>query len=261
MVVGDSFAHGNCVPEGKDTAADLRSLGFTGVTVGYEGSGPLSQLGTIVEYAPITRPKHIVWLFFEGNDVSDYGLELKRQPLPEYLRTDGFTQHLAERQNEIDGIWKPWVEHELASGKSPAPPVPKPGVLDNLFHFDRLSIENVLKLRSFRGLIGTRFRWPVPCPFVPDHAAVLRRAQQVIDAWGGDILFVYLAADLGADSEDYVCKDAILKNVQRMGIKVVDFEAVLRAHQDGAPFQNVRGMHYNAKGYRLLAEKIAPLLK
>src|SRR5688500_17872191 len=71
VVVGDSFAQGECVPEGRDNIALLRAQGHNIISLGASGSGPLIELAIIREYGLKLKPKIVFWYFYEDNDPVD----------------------------------------------------------------------------------------------------------------------------------------------------------------------------------------------
>ncbi|MFK7820772.1 MAG: hypothetical protein AB8G99_18785, partial [Planctomycetaceae bacterium] len=56
-VVGDSFAHGWCVPSESNFASHIRTLYPKTVNLGSAGHGPLLNLAAIREYLPSHKPK------------------------------------------------------------------------------------------------------------------------------------------------------------------------------------------------------------
>jgi hypothetical protein len=56
VLLGDSFAMGQCVGPGEDIAGRLRATGTRALTLGYAGKGPVATLATLREYAEPLRP-------------------------------------------------------------------------------------------------------------------------------------------------------------------------------------------------------------
>ena len=69
---------------------------------------------------------------------------------------------------------------------------------------------------------------------------------------------------MDTDDEEHPWREFVLNTVTELGIPTLDIEnEVFAPHDDPAslfPFRNL-GYHYNAKGYRLIAEAIADRLK
>ena len=70
--IGDSFTEAGNVPE-KDTFVRLvgEKLGVTAVNLGREYYGPQQELAVLRRYALGYEPRSIVWVIFEGNDLTD----------------------------------------------------------------------------------------------------------------------------------------------------------------------------------------------
>lgn len=71
LIVGDSFAWGSCVQQSENVAAVLRRAGYPTSSVGVGGYGPIFELATLKEYGERFKPKIVLWLYFDGNDISD----------------------------------------------------------------------------------------------------------------------------------------------------------------------------------------------
>ena len=92
------MVHGARVQPGDDIAAQIRDLGHPAVNLGFSNDGPLLELATLSEYGLRLRPRAVIWVYFEGNDLTDLAEE-KTSPLLRAYLHDGYSQHLAERQN------------------------------------------------------------------------------------------------------------------------------------------------------------------
>ena len=59
------------------------------------------MLGQLKEYARFAKPRTVLWLFYEGNDLHDLTVERRNPQLMHYLGS-GALQGLRDRQSEID---------------------------------------------------------------------------------------------------------------------------------------------------------------
>ena len=106
LALGDSYTHGVCVPSDKGFVAVIRARHPDTVNLGVNSHGPLTSLATLKEYGPILRPKLVLWFYYEGNDLRDLnGWEKNSLLLMKYV-SSSFSQHLFERQPEIDRALK-----------------------------------------------------------------------------------------------------------------------------------------------------------
>jgi hypothetical protein len=112
LLVGDSFTHGDCVNRPHDVASVLRKYSKKNVlNLGQGGNGPLIEYATLREYLT-PNVKNVLWLFYEGNDLSDLKSELENKILNKYLTNQKFKQDLKFRQNQIDKVLTDFVERE-----------------------------------------------------------------------------------------------------------------------------------------------------
>ena len=109
VIIGDSFAHGGCVQEGKDVAGRLRHRGFPTINMGMRGNGPLLELATLKEYGLPHKPKLVLWLYYEGNDLDGLKISQKNTFLNRYLYSE-YSQNLISRQSEVDQLLKSYAK-------------------------------------------------------------------------------------------------------------------------------------------------------
>ena len=100
-VVGQSFAQGYCVRDGKGFVDLLRTHNQVALNLGTSGQSSLLQLAAIKEYLPRYEPKTVLWIFTEGIDLPDLYIE-STHPLSRRYLDPTFSQHLLTRQPEID---------------------------------------------------------------------------------------------------------------------------------------------------------------
>ena len=72
------------------------------LNLGIQNTGPLVQFAILKEYLKFTKPKKIIWFYYEGNDYDDLNHEKRNKILRKYLINNLFSQQLTRRQIEID---------------------------------------------------------------------------------------------------------------------------------------------------------------
>lgn len=256
LVVGDSFAQGNCVPPGQDVAGQLRRLGWNAATVGTGGNGPLLELASLVEYGRAWQPPVVVWLYYTGNDLTDLIEERRNPTLLRYL--DGYRQNLVERQGEVDSLLKrvldnEFVEQAEAAGRERVQSARK----------ETTSLTTHLKqmvtLYEMRRRVGMdrESLGDGRENVLPLLERIMHTANGIVRSWGGELRVAYLPDWRTFAQQASATREEVLAVFRRAGLPVVDFEAALRDTGDPLRYFPFRlPNHYTPEGYSLLAEQI-----
>ena len=258
LVVGDSFAHGYCVQPGDDVAGQLRRRGHSAVNLGTAGAGPWLTLAALKEYGPALRPRQILWLYFEENDLINLYEERESTILARYAHEPDYRQGLAARQKEIDRAIVNYVERKRSK-------------LDNRRPgrwLGPVALEHIAKLEELRWRFTPNPRQLIDrAAQLPEFRLALIEARRVAKTWGGNLTFVYLPDysryHLPESGERFYLREDVLESVDRLGIPIVDVHEIFVA--DGDPFRFFpyrHWGHYNADGYQTIAEAVLgrPLL-
>ncbi len=260
LLVGDSFAHGACVNPPADVGGRLREYGHQVINIGFGGNGPLTEFAGIREYGKTLRPKFVIWLYFEGNDVTDLSFERNVPTLMRYLE-NGFSQGLMGRQGEIDSLLRNFVvEFERTRNTKPTavPASASP------------SLAPVLRLMGVRKLLGEARRLAGDGVYLDElrenlslFDRTLVAAKREVESWNGSLLFVYLPAHdrftnrLRLNNKHLYQRETVLNIVHRNGIELLDFHRILAEQPDSLRYFPFRVWgHFNGEGYELLAAEI-----
>jgi lysophospholipase L1-like esterase len=259
-MVGDSFAHGSCVPEQQNMAAVLRAH-FAGViNLGVGGSGPLLELAALTEYLPPLRPPVVLWVFFEGNDLTeDLPFERRSPLLNAYLRDDDFRQGLIARDHDIAVAMRPYLDQNLIAAMNR---------VDDPFE----DTARYLSLDRVRELVGLG---PLQIGLnsgdlgdeVDLFEQVLRKARDRVRAWGGRFYLVYLPESdrylsrFGESSVRQTIYRGVSAVARRADIPMIDVATTFSHDPSPATLYAYPGAHFNAKGYRVAAEAIREALE
>ncbi len=246
VIVGDSFAHGACVPPDEDVASQLRRLrsDLTIVSLGYGGAGPLTVQATLAEYARRLKPRDVFWLYYSGNDLRDTQLELTSDVLTRYLDDIDFTQNLWDARASFDPVLRAFIDAKEAERRAAGPYVPPP-----------VPLAPTLKLEQVRRLFGLK-------PFPDPHGPFARAAAQTkarVERWGGRLHFVYVWNWPHEPTGERYRKEEVLAIVRGLGVPVIDTAVVLKdatTQYYPSPF----GGHLTPTGYAALAEAMAAAL-
>ena len=267
VLVGDSFTHGFCMPDGRSFAEVLRPQ-FDGglLNLGMNGNGPLTELATLREYVLPLKPHRVVWVYYEGNDIEDLSVELAAPVLLRYLEDPQFTQHLMTSQTEVDTALRRYVERKIDEELSRRSHRFGTGALSEVA--DGLPL--VLKLwhvRAMLGLVDLDDHWPLhrydpsvsPRRVEAAFGKILREARDRTRAWGGELYFVYLpAVQRFSRGWEHPWREKVLHAVQSLGVPIIDLVPAFLATGDPVGlFPARRFGHYTAEGNKLVADAIS----
>ena len=265
VLTGDSFTEGLSVNWDESISAVLREAGYRALSIGKRGNGPLLEFAALKEYAEPLKPKIVLWVY-SSNDMFNLIEEMESPVLKKYLNKDGFSQNLISRQREIDSVLINYVQRERVREKNK-------------------KIVDIIKLSKLRNLIHLLPKTkpkikPVRINIFKD---ILQQSRQMVSEWGGEMYFVYLPSfysqtppyifsekspqehfptyrglyPLWLPSEERN-REIVMQTATELDIPIIDIQnEVFKTHPDPLSLFPLRtDSHYNAEGYRLVAEVI-----
>lgn len=266
LIIGDSFAHGACVNSPNDIASVIRDISKKSVlNLGYNGNGPLIEYATLREYLH-PNVKKILWFYFEGNDLQNLNIELKNEFLVKYLDDVNFSQKLRLKQNIVDKLANNKIEYnrELELEK-----LKKNKELQNIANknIHKESMKTILikfiKLTKIRrALIGEQTKREIQPKPQEEFIKILKLVKDLSYKNNSQLYFIYLPEywryKLKNNDENInVIKDI----VESLDINFIDIHSEVFEKEKNPlelfPFKG-RG-HYNVKGYKKIAERLAQL--
>jgi hypothetical protein len=257
--LGESFIQGYCVPDGKDFVDLLRKHYPATLNLGMSGQSSLLQLAAMKEYLTHYRPKIVLWFFCEDIDLRDLYDEARYPLLMRYLEPD-FTQHLIERQPEIDSALRDFIaeaDQMDREGKAASPPTP----LQKAMEIAKLS-----NLRKKLGIVYGMNREEVdPLSMLEGNkrhllVETLQQAQTLANNWGGKVYFVYLPSwsryGNGSRSGE-IERTKTFELVNALGIPIIDVNRAFATTKDPLDLFPIRKMgHYNELGNEVVADAV-----
>lgn len=240
LVVGDSYAHGNCVNEEDTIAGQLKKISNKSlINIGYGGSGPLLEYARLREYFPDSKVKNILWFFCGANDLMDLKIELSQKILRKYLENEEFSQNLKRERKSID--------NEL-----------------RIFHdkfFNRYKKENLvinfLKLQRLRWYI----LYYLPKNYDYDEfEEIMKQVKHFTEINNSKLHFVFIPSDTIIHTKTMFKKERnkVIKIINDLNIPIIDiYDIVFKNLDDPLPFlpPNKKG-HFNPRGNLEVAKAI-----
>ena len=228
-VVGDSFAEGMSTNSNEDVVSFIRETYPESINLAKAGAGPLTSLAITREYVEVLKPKKVLWIFYEGNDMFDLTREtsdIKQVGnfLKNYIDSE-FKQDLFFKQSEIDEylvevFWPNFYFSKRAfpDGDSDLYGTPlnrsvnvalrKIEQMDKIPLIDRLKLKNTFKAINNTFIPAFTSSWQTlpkklinnnePELYLKDDndwglfSQILATANHSIEDYGGELIFIYL---------------------------------------------------------------------
>tara|TARA_Y100000591_G_scaffold285054_1_gene267114 strand:+ start:867 stop:2177 length:1311 start_codon:yes stop_codon:yes gene_type:complete len=247
IVLGDSFAHGECVNRPHDISSVLRKLSNKNVlNLAYGGNGPLIEYATLREYL-INDVKKILFFYYEENDLSDLKNEIKSKHLNKYIENLEHSQNLKDKQNIVNNIAREMIDNQSYRN------IKK-------INSNKEKIINFLKLYNTRNLI-----YPEP-RLKPDEnfLEIVLLINKFAKKNNAQLYFIYLPEfaryKYYYNNQNYNKIKSIIENQQ---IPFIDIhrEVFLKEKNPLDLFPFKLNGHYNIEGYRKIAKVIYKLTK
>ena len=254
FLVGDSSTQGACVQQGEDFASQIRKLTKqSAISLGMSGNGPLIELASLKEYGFTKKPKIVLWLYSERNDLADLRREKSNSILIKYLNKE-FSQDLYTKQITIDKKLKTYIklaeEDEIKE---------KPIIKQDSEKF--LSFKKILRLKIIRD--KSSLDRGLDFGVDPLFEKIISSANDFVNTWNGKLYFVYLPDKEryreGNNKDDrYLKRSKVIKIINNLDIPIIDIHNKFFMKQtDPISFfaHRIYG-HYGPEGYSEISKVI-----
>ena len=272
FLIGDSFAEGECYDENSNISGILRNeFEINSASFGIGGAGPLMSLATLKEYGNYFKPEFVIYLYYEGNDMSELNSS-KDTFLIKYI--NNFNQDLLNRTEEINEFfieyenlaYKAFKKHteagynkfdenvmeEIENSKKRK----KIEIVKDFFELQKL--KNLFLTKSFFGFKNTVDK--------KLFYKILEQMKLEIDSWNGKLIVVYLP-----DWNRYYQKYSFAKYFHKKNVESVIKSLDLHYIDINEEFEKKEepmnlypfGLygHFTTEGYQLVAENIFKNIK
>ena len=258
-MVGDSFTHGSCVRRDQNMATFLGNQFGGVINLGVGGFGPLLELAALTEYLKPLRPPTVLWVFFEGNDLTeDLPREYRSPMLQNYLRNENYNQDLIHRPGDVDNVLRHYLDQKLTDAMNRVD-----GPYENLIRY--LSLD---RLREAIGVGPIQIGYnlgQLDTELALFHE-IIKAADHRVKSWGGRLYLVYLP-----ESERYfswvgnsLVQQDIHKSVKQIAederIPFIDVTAAFNHDPSPTTLYVYPGSHFSPRGYRIAGSAITKML-
>ena len=244
LILGDSFAHGDCVFEENNFAGNLRKISKKNtINLGYGGNGPIRSLAALQEYVDLINVKNILWMYYEGNDAQNYIYEKKNQILNNYILDENFKQNLYLKQKKINELIYTTIDQELDARKV------------------NFNVKNLIKLNATRRLFLSKTTQEIN---LNEHFfKIFERAAFIANKKKANFyVFMIPSAEKLYGNKDYSQSEKIKKELEKRNIEVIDLfkELISDSSEEFYPF-NYKSAHFSKNGYYQVANFIYNLIE
>ena len=258
IIVGDSWMETACHSYEDGVAGQFKKkskenyINLSPITLSHGNNGPLMQLGNIIEYIDQLSPKIVLWIYYDGNDLSDLNRELKNEILKKYLNTEGFSQNLAMKQNLIDRKLKSRFLKE--------------DYLTKVYDIDNYHFKEFVKLSKLRDEISYAINYTLndtkknKLDNFNYFKEIIIKAKKITLSKKSDFYFVYLPKTWAIDNLSDINDTNYLKIKKFLmteNIKLIDFNEKLKSHPDPKSLMPFRADgHFNQLGVSFFAQEV-----
>ena len=269
ILLGDSFAEGDCQNIENDIAGNLIKKGHNTANFGVVGTSVLVALGIIREFGQELKPNNIVYMYAEENDLNGLNWSKNDKHLISYLDKNYKVNYL----NKYDEV-KKFLELSssetisfLKSGKQNKKQNIKSNIdilKDNLI--DIIELKKIKNIVRYKILRKTRIDVDLDLFF-----SVINQMNEDSKILNSNFIFVYTPsaeryfslpeyANL-KEKEQIKLKDKILEGVKKMNITTVDLTEYFDKAENVKQYFSMDYIgHFDSDGYKKVAEIISQKL-
>ena len=255
VFLGDSMVHGACVNEENTFTGNLRKKSIDGgiINLGQGGFGPLSILAVIKEYIiKYQNIDNVIWIYYEGNDLSDLNFEMKSNTLRKYLQDEDYEQNLIAKQGIINEIIENRINQSFERIEGKYFETIDEEINDNYSKKKRVLFSQYIKLYHIRQII---FKHKNEYIDLKDFEIVTNNIVNSLKKNNVNLYFVYLENYGRYKKNPGICpncshKKDILNIVNKYNIKLIDTGKFFKNHKNPMaliPYQT-QG-HFTEEGY------------
>ena len=271
LLIGDSFTNGACVNSEDNIAGNLKKLSQKNnvLNLGVGGGGPLTEYAIFKEYVPnIKKINRILWIYYEGNDLSNINEERGNNILKNYLK-ENYSQNLIIRNTEINNFLEDKLNHEEEKANKEL----KDKKIKYLTDILKLSKTRGLLIGSISQIFNTKNSINNSSELNYENVKnifykIINNVKKFADKEDTKLYFIYLP-----DSSRYVNNnntntfkhyDKVLNLIKSLNIPIIDVNENLGKVSDN-PLEfysfGTTGNHFNENGYKKVSEIIYKVIK
>ncbi len=269
ILLGDSFAEGDCQSIENDIAGNLSKKGYNTANFGVVGTSVLVALGIIREFGQELKPNNIVYMYAEENDLNGLNWSKNDKHLISYLDKNYKVNYL-KKYDEVKNFLELSSSETISvleSGKQNKKQNIKSNI--DLLKEDLIDIIELKKIKNIvRYKLLRKKRIDVDLDL---FFSVINQMNEDSKILNSNFIFVYTPsseryfslpeyANL-KEKEQIKLKDKILEGVKKMNITTVDLTEYFDKAENVKQYFSLDYIgHFDSDGYKKVAEIISQKL-
>ena len=260
ILLGGSHAEGFCYTSENDIAGNLIKENINTLNLGVATAGPLVSLAVLKEFGPIYKPKNVVYLYYESNNLEILEWEKKDKDLTKYLEkkyTNNYTERIDEINKFLQLIEKETIEKVRV--KAEQPEVINVNAVDVYIE----NAQDILELNILRNKFKNFFLTKKNVYDLSSFYEVINEMQDTTNRFDGKFTFVYIPSwDRFFNNASNLysvinLRETIIENLKNKNIETIDLTNFFNESENLSNYYPLGYVgHFNEKGYRKIAEVI-----
>ena len=260
ILLGGSHAEGFCYTSENDIAGNLIKENINTLNLGVATAGPLVSLAVLKEFGPIHKPKNVIYLYYESNNLEILEWEKKDADLIKYLEKN-YTNNYTKKINEINNFLQLVEEETIEKVRIKAEQVKviKVNPIDAYIE----NAQDILEINILRNKFKNFFLSKKNNYDLTSFYKVINEMQETTNRFGGKFTFVYIPSwDRFFNNASNLypvikLRNTIIEDLNNNNIKTIDLTNIFNKSEKLSNYYPLGYVgHFNEKGYRKIAKVI-----
>ena len=269
ILLGDSFAEGDCQDTKNDVAGHLSKKGFQTANFGVVGTSVLVSLGIMREFGKELRPKNFVYMYAEENDLEGLNWSKNDKHLMSYLNDDYNINYL-NRYDEIKNFLEKSSIETLSALQSDTKK--NKNIKKKRREVLKENFIDILELKQIKNIVRYKiFKKKYLEVDINLFFSVIKKMDEDAKKINSKFIFVYtpsaeryfslpVYANLKA-KEQIKLKETILEGVKKMNISTIDLTNYFDKASNVEEYFSLGYIgHFDSEGYKKISELISKKL-
>ena len=259
ILLGGSYAEGFCYTSKNDISGNLSKNNFNTLNLGVATTGPLVSLAVLKEFGHIYKPKNVIFLYYENNNLEMLDWEKKDKNLTNYLKKN-YKSNYFKKINEINEFLNSSEIENIALAESKANI--KVENIDSVKPYVE-NLQDILELNIIRNRFKNSFLTKKNKYDLNYFYKIINEMNSETSKWNGNFTLIYVPSwdrFYNKSSKKYHVlnlRETIIEKLIQDDIEVLDLTNYFKKFKNLNEYYPLGYVgHFNKKGYKKIAEII-----